>query len=488
MKVLFASAECVPYAKVGGLGDVAGALPKALAALGHDVRVLIPRYGSIATQDFDRHLAPLAVPLGGGQSWCGLHETALPGSTVPVYLLEHDALFGGSGVYEDDGALRGIARFGLLSRAAFQLCRYLQWTPDVIHVHDWPTAILPVMLNTCERGTEFDRTATVLTIHNIAHQPRFPAAAVEVLHVGWEQFKADGLEDHGEINPFKGGCYHATMLTTVSPTYAEEIRSSPGGNGLEHIMQFRAADLVGILNGIDERVWDPATDRHLPAHFDRTDLSGKTACKRIMQQQLGLEVRPEVPLLVVVSRLTPQKGIDVVVEVLDRLLEMDVQIAILGAGDPALEGVLRSRSQHGGGRFYAWVGYNERLAHWFEAAGDFFLMPSRFEPCGLNQMYSQRYGTLPIVRATGGLQDTVEQCDPKTRAGTGFKLDHLTPDSLVNTVRWAVDLFRQDPDLIRAMQIRGMNKDFGWTRAARSYQDVYHWSLERRRGAPWRPW
>jgi starch synthase len=479
VRILHASAECVPFAKVGGLGDVVGALPKALRAIGHDVRVVMPRYTSISTRDFERHLPPLGVPIGAGEAWCAVHESELPGSDVPIYFLEHDALFSGD-VYEGDDTMHGLARFGVLSRGALQLCRYLDWIPDVFHVHDWPTASLPIMLNTSERGTVFDRSASVLTIHNIAFQPRYPASGIDLLRLGWGVFRPDSLEDHGGINPFKGGCYHATMLTTVSPTYANEIRSEIGGGGLHDVMRFRGADLVGILNGIDEEVWNPATDRHLPAHFDSASLAGKAACKAALQAQIGLDVRSDVPLIAVVSRLTYQKGIDVVVDALDRILALDSQVVVLGAGDPGLEVALRSRSQLGGGRFFAWIGHHEPMAHRIEAGADFFLMPSRFEPCGLNQMYSQRYGTIPIVRATGGLEDTVDACDPERRTGTGFKLGELSTDNLVAAVRAALDIYRRDPGLVRAMQVAGMRRDFGWKSAARRYEQVYRWALERK--------
>ena len=460
-----------------------GALPKALTSMGHDVRVVMPRYGSIGTQTLDRHMAPLGVPLAGGEAWCAVHESVLPGSDVPIYFLEHDALFAGRQVYEDDGTVRGVARFGLLCRGALQLCRHLGWVPDVVHVHDWPTAALPVMLNTSERGTEFDRTASVLTIHNIAHQPRFPKEGIDVLGVGWDAFRSDGLEDHGEINLFKGGCYHATMLTTVSPTYAQEIRGPIGGGGLDGLMRFRGADLVGILNGIDEAVWNPAKDPYLFARYDKGDLTGKSICKAKLQERLGLDVDPLAPLFAVVSRLSFQKGIDVIVDALEEILGLGAQVAVLGSGDPALEHLLRVRSQSGGGRFFAWVGYHEPLAHQFEGGADFFLMPSRFEPCGLNQMYSQRYGTIPIVRATGGLDDTVEPCDRAAQTGTGFKMAELNRAALLRTVAEAIDVYRNDPMLIQAMRERGMSKNFGWGPAAQRYADVYRWGLERKAGS-----
>jgi starch synthase len=481
--VLFVASECSPYAKAGGLGDVVGALPAALRARGHDVRVVIPRYDTIPLDGFTRHDAPLAVPLGDGEAWSAVYETRQPGTDVPVYLLDHRELFGRGYLYDPPGgtAWDNLARFAFLSRGAFQLCRHLGWVPDVFHVHDWPTALVTMYLNTVEARGEFARSASVLTIHNLAHQARFPAWDWAATHVGWSVFNDQGVEDHRAVNVLKGGLYHATMLTAVSPRYAAEIRTPGGGAGLDGVLRFRGGDLVGILNGIDETVWDPSRDPSLAAHYSAEDLSGKAECKRALQREFGLAERADAPLIGVVSRLGEQKGTDVIAAALDGILALGAQVVVLGSGDTETERFLLDRSHHGGDRFRAWVGFNEALAHRIEAGSDLFLMPSRFEPCGLNQMYSQRYGTLPIVRATGGLDDTVENYDPQTGAGTGFKLWDLSPRSLVETVRWAVETYRDHPDAFRAMQVRAMRKRFGWGVAAERYGEVYRWAVERRR-------
>jgi starch synthase len=483
--VLFVAPECAPLAHVGGLGDVVAALPIALRQWGHDVRIVIPRYRFISTRELRRHEAPLGVPMGGAEAWCAVYETALAGADIPVYLLDHLALFDRGYVYAGPGGVAppdNLARFAFLSRAALQLCKYLAWTPDVVHVHDWPTALAPVYLNELEKspgpGT-LAGCATILTIHNLAHQGVFAPSDLGTSALPRQAVRDDGLLHDGRINLLKGGLYHATMLTTVSPRYSEEIRTPQGGDGLDAVLRFRSADLVGILNGIDERLWDPATDRALPARFTADDLQGKAECKRALQKELRLAQRSGDPLIGVVSRLTWQKGIDVVAQALDRILALGTQVVILGAGDPELEEFLRVRSLLGGDRFRMVAGYHEGLSHRIEAGCDLFLMPSRFEPCGLNQMYSQRYGTLPIVRATGGLDDTVEQCNEETGEGTGFKLWDLSPESLVDTVRWAVHVYRDNPTLFRAMQRRAMAKPFGWNKAARRYVDVYDWAVER---------
>lgn len=458
-----------------------GALPKALRALGHDARVLLPRYGHLDVSGFERHPNPIGVPLGLGPAWCSIYEGRLPGSEVPVYLLEHEAAFGAPRIYGgEERSLWGGVKYGLLSRAAFELARYLSWTPDVLHVHDWPTAWVPLMLNGPESRPPWYGVATVLTIHNLYHQPRFPPDVLEHLGLGLGEFKQDGLEDYGEVNPFKGGLYHATMLTTVSPRYSWEIRTPAGGCGLHTVTEFRAADLVGILNGIDEDVWNPATDPHLPARYTVDDLSGKAACKAALESTMGLDPEPNGPLIGMVSRLSPQKGLDVVAGGLERILASGARVVLLGSGDPDLVDRFRYLADRHRRRFGVWIGYNEPLAHLIEAGSDLFLMPSRFEPCGLNQLYSQRYGTLPIVHATGGLDDTVEQCDPSAMRGTGFKMYNLYEDALVNTVRWATDVYRYQPELIREMQRQSMSKRMGWEVAARRYIDVYGWALERK--------
>lgn len=483
ISILFVASECARFVKAGGLGDVVAALPAALRSLGHDARIVIPRYDVIPTQGLKRHAAPLGVPLGAGDAWSAVYETRLPGTDVPVYLLDHQQLFGRGYLYDPPGSIApdNLVRFGFLSRGALQLCKYLGWTPDVFHVHDWPSALLPVYLNTVEASGPLGRAATVLTIHNLAHQAKFHPGALPVVHVPWSEMRPDSLEDHGAVNPLKGGLYHATKLTAVSPRYAAEIQTPEGGAGLDGVMRFRAADMVGILNGIDERVWDPRTDPNVAARYDAHDLSGKVLCKRAIQSEMSLAQRPEVPLLGVVSRLSEQKGTDVLLAALPRILDLDTQVVILGSGDPAAEGYLHWRSHHGGDRFRAWIGFSEPLAHRIEAGADLFLMPSRFEPCGLNQMYSQRYGTLPIVRATGGLDDTVENYDEDTGAGTGFKLWDLSVDSLVDTVQWATETYRERPQHFRAMQRRAMQKSFGWEVAARKYAEVYAWAVAARR-------
>ena len=452
--------------------------------MGHEVCILLPKYQHIDVSTFEKLPSPIGVRLGSGTAWCAIYQGYLPGSAVRVYLLEHDAAYGKPFIYGDEGGtLWGGFKFGLLSLAAFEFTRWLGWKPDIVHVHDWPTAWVPVIANSREQ-VYAESIAHVLTIHNMAHQPKFPPDVLELLGVGRAYFREDGFEDFGQVNPFKAGLYHATMLTTVSPRYAHEIRSPALGGGLDRVAEFRAGDLVGILNGIDDNVWDPSRDIHIPARYSVHDLSGKSVCKAKLEAEMGLDSEPNGPLIGLISRLTWQKGLDIVSRTLERILATGARAILLGSGEPWLENQFRQHAERYRGRFAAQIGFSESLSHLIEAGCDLYLMPSRFEPCGLNQLYSQRYGTLPIVHATGGLEDTVEQCDHRAGTGTGFKMYSLHEESLVNTVRWAVNVYRKEPQLYRAMQEQSMKKDMGWDVAARNYVDVYRWALERKGLSP----
>jgi starch synthase len=480
LKILFATPECFPFAKAGGLGDVAGALPVALAARGHDVRIVMPRYRVTKKHPAERLAGALGVPFGPATLWTGVARGSLPTPnpkrSVPVYFIEHDQYFDRDGIYGDASGGYGdnLERYGLLSRASLELCRYLGFEPDVIHVHDWPTCLVPVYLDTVERGTSIARAATVITIHNMAYQGWFERRDYPQTGLPFEPRALSTLEMFGQINLLKAGISASTIVSTVSPTYAREIQTKDGGEGLDGLLRARGGDVIGVLNGIDDNTWSPELDKHIAAPFSDRDMSGKALCKAALQRELGLEERPDVPMIGVVSRLVSQKGIDVISDVLHRLLDLDVQIVILGSGDSAQEQRFREMSHHSRS-FRAWIGMNEGLAHRIEAGCDLFLMPSRYEPCGLNQMYSQRYGTLPIVRAVGGLDDTVENGE------TGFKLQDLTPDALVATVAWAVDTYRHAPARFRAMQLASMRKPMGWSHAAQQYEALYRLAMMRRR-------
>jgi starch synthase len=490
LSILFAASEAAPFAKEGGLGDVVGALPKYLAKLGHDVRVVIPRYYSVNIEKYGLKLLPgtLVVPMGIiGHQYCGVYEGRLPGSDVPIYFLEHEGYYGRAGLYQQDG--QGYPdndnRFVFLSKAALELCKMLSFTPDVIHAHDWHTAIIPALLNTTYLHDRYvGDAASLLTLHNMQHQGNFYPGLMEVLGIGWKHFTYLELEKDDQVNLLKGGIYHATLLNTVSEGYAREIQTPEFGWELEGAVRERSADLSGILNGVDYDEWDPATDHCIAASYTpRTVKKGKAVCKRDLQQRMGLPLRDDVPLFGVVSRMVKQKGTDLLAEALPRILEMDVQFVMVGNGEPWAHFYFGDIAAQYPEKFACHIGYDEPLAHKVEAGADFFVMPSAFEPCGLNQMYSLAYGTPPIVRATGGLEDSVENFDEQALTGDGFKFYNLNATALYDTVGWAVYTYFNNPKGLAALRKNGMRKRFTWDIAAGKYEVLYLEAIRRRRGA-----
>ncbi|MEN6399335.1 MAG: glycogen synthase GlgA [Rectinema sp.] len=480
MKILMVSSEAMPFAKSGGLGDAVTSLAKALSRLGHDVRILIPRYYFIDRKSLELLDGGMGVPIGTEEHWTAIYESVLPKSDVPVYFLDYEKYFGRSGVYGDSANqeyLDNPERFALLSRAAFQLCRKLRWIPDIMHVHDWPTSLVPVYLKTLEKESEFRDTASVLTIHNLGYQGVYPKEHFPFFRLDWEEFFGSGFEFHDAINLLKAGITTANCLSTVSPTYSREIQTPSQGFSLDGLLRHRSRDLVGILNGIDTEVWNPETDEYLPAHYSVDDLSGKAVCKLVLQETFGLPSDPTVPLFGIVTRLTDQKGIAEMFgpgygALPQVCANMDVQMAVLGSGDRWCEDEIRALSQRFA-NFKGRIGYDERLAHLIEAGSDFFIMPSRYEPCGLNQMYSLRYGTLPVVHRTGGLADTVENYCQDTGEGTGFMFDDLTPKALYNTVGWATWAWYNRQEHIDLMRFKAMTRDFSWEKSASEYTALY---------------
>lgn len=486
--ILFVSSECAPYAKVGGLADVVGALPKALLRMGHDARIVLPLYASI---DRERHgikfLHSSCVHMGNDEEqWVGVHEARLDGG-VPVWFVDYDRFFGRPGLYDEAGGEYGdnAFRFALLSKAATQICKDTGFIPDVVHAHDWPTALAPVFLKTWDRIlSPLSATASVLTIHNIGYQGVYHASAFPYIGVGWEHFIPERFEDHGKVNLLKAGVAFADALTTVSPAHAREILEPVGGMGLAPHLEARRADLTGILNGADYDHWNPETDPLIPAHYSLKDLSGKAACKVDLQRRMGLAGRPDWPLFGIVSRFAPQKGFGLLVECLqDALKQMLFQLVVLGTGDPWMEDYFRGLAAAWPGRVAFHAGFSNELSHWIEAGSDFFLMPSLYEPCGLNQMYSMKYGTLPVVRATGGLDDTVENYNEAAGSGTGFKFMEPTALALGNTIGWAVSTWFDRRPHIERLRRNAMQQDFSWEAAAAEYVKVYERAIAARRQA-----
>lgn len=463
MRVLHAATECFPYVKVGGLGDVMGSLPAALRSEGVDARLLLPGYrGVVQALPGGEVVRGYADLLGGGPA----QVRRVQGDRgVPLYLLECGFFDRPGGPYEDPGDSH--LRFAAFSRVAADLARQEDWRPDILHVHDWQAALAVAHL----AGELGDRPGTVLTVHNLAYQGIFDAEQLAPMGVSQDLFHMHGVECHGRINCLKGGLQLADRITTVSPTYAREIQAPAFGEGLEELLRHRAGALTGILNGIDRQVWDPARDPHLPAHFSVHRPSGRKICKNHLQREMGLDEAPERPLFGVVSRFTSQKGLDLVLENVGHLVGAGAQLAVLGSGDPVLEAGFQAAAASFPGQVALGRGYDEPLSRRIMAGADVILVPSRFEPCGLTQMYAMAYGALPLVRFTGGLADSV--VDAAHPDGTGFHFGEANGWVLGEALNRVLRCWHQEPRLWKAMQGRGMRLDQGWARSARAYLDVY---------------
>ncbi|MGH1437779.1 MAG: glycogen synthase GlgA [Lewinella sp.] len=487
LNIVFLASEGVPFVKTGGLADVVGALPKALQDLGHQVRIILPKYSKIDAAKFgmERFQESMGVWMGGGvQEWCAVDVAYIEGD-IPVYFIENWKFYERDGIYNDANNRDfndNPERYAFFTRAALQLCIDQQWPTDIVHSHDWQTALAPGYLKTWFRNEPIlSRAAGIFTIHNIQYQGNFPKTRWPYIGLGWENFTSDKYEDHDRINYLKGGIAFADMVNTVSPTYAFETKSSELGMGMNNQLNAKGDAYVGILNGVDYADWNPATDKYLPANYSPEDMAGKAECKRALQEMFGLEVNPDIPLVGVVSRFADQKGLDLLYGAIHGAVNrMKVQFIILGSGDKQLETAYMQLPAQYPGRIGTLIGYDNPKAHLIEAGSDFFAMPSRFEPCGLNQMYSLKYGTLPIVRATGGLADTVVQYNEQTGEGTGFKYTDNTPSAIVDVIGWAVSTFYDRKIHLDAMIQRAMTQDFGWLQSARQYETMYREALRRK--------
>ncbi|GHT73887.1 glycogen synthase [Spirochaetia bacterium] len=489
MKILMASSEVVPFAKTGGLADAVAALSLALADAGHEVRIVMPRYYGIDRGKLQQIKGELGVPVGGGEEWSAVYTTELPGSPkkypVQVYFIDHEKFFGRDGIYgvpSEPDFLDNPRRFTFFCRAVFQLCRKLAWFPDILHAHDWQAALVPVFLKHWDRpaspaGKEFANTKSVLTIHNLGYQGIYSKDNYNYTNMGWDVFYNAGFDDWNMMNLLKAGMYTADKLNTVSPNYARETRLQAHGFRLDGVLRFRGDDYSGILNGVDTTLWNPKSDTLIPQNYSAKDMTGKKAAKAALQKEFGLPVKPDVPVIGMVTRLTEQKGVGELFgpaygSAWSICQDMDLQLVLLGSGEAWCENEIRSLSSRLP-NFKAKIGYDEKGSHLIEAGSDFFLMPSRYEPCGLNQMYSLAYGTLPIVRNTGGLADTVQNYNQEEGAGTGFIFDDLTPQAIYNTVGWAVWAYYNKREQIEAMRLRGMEQNFSWDKSARKYVAMY---------------
>jgi len=471
------ASEAAPFAKVGGLGDFSSALTRYLGLAGHDVRLFMPAYGSIDWAGFERgrveFLRDIPLEIGGATlRFTGLYSF-LPGTSVQVYFIDCPELFDRPAVYTDDPD--EIVRFAFLSRATVECCQRMGWSPQVFHCNDWHTSLLPVYLRTTYSWDGLFRSSrTLLTIHNIGYQGVFAASALEEIGLQSERrlFGRENLQA-GRINLLETGIMNSDLVTTVSPTHAKEIQTASYGMGLDRLLRSRADRLVGILNGVDYQEWDPPHDELLPYSYTRDNLSGKARNKRSLLNDVSLPLTPRTPLIGMVTRLVEQKGIDLLPEVLPGLLERHpCRLAILGSGEERYEAFLFRLQERYPDRVFFYCGYNNELAHRIEAASDIYLMPSMYEPCGLNQMYSLRYGAVPVVRRTGGLADAVQPFDSATKEGTGFLFGPFTPLDLRRALEEALHTYAR-PRLWRRLIHNGMSQDFSWQKQVQKYVDLY---------------
>jgi starch synthase len=486
------ASEVAGFAKTGGLADVAAALPAALARMGHQVAVAMPLYASVRRSGapVERTGIVLPVPMGPRVLACRLFRSQLPGSDVPVYLIEHEPYFdrdgpgSGRGLYQiQSGGNRSdyadnAERFVFFSRAAMELAPHLGFTPEIIHANDWQTGLVPVFLAESYRNQPgYQKVRSVFTIHNIAYQGIFNRPVMNITGLPPALFNPAQLEFHGFLNFLKAGIVFADAVTTVSPTYAREVQRAEFGYGLEGLLSSLHSKLTGIVNGCDYEHWDPSADKHILVPYSpATVFENKPLCKADLQRRFGLPEEPKAPVLGVVARLVVQKGIDLIMSVAQGFIDLGCQLVLLGDGDLAYHQQVQAFKDRHPDRVGLFLGFNEGLAHVIEAGADLFLMPSRYEPCGLNQMYSLRYGTPPVVRATGGLADTVVNATLENLAdqrATGFAFNDYTPNALYETVKWALTLYRDRPADFRQIVLTGMAQDWSWNRSAAAYEALY---------------
>ena len=474
MHIAFVASECVPFSKTGGLADVVGALPQALAAMGHQVSVYLPRYRQTKLPDARTVVRSITVPFDDHYRFCSILSGG-DHSGVKFYFVEYppffdrDALYGTSaGDYPDNAE-----RFALFCRAALEASKILG-VPDVFHCHDWQSALVPLLLKTqYAEDPALRDAATVFTIHNMGYQGLFPPDTLPLLTLPWDLFTISKMEFFGNVNFLKGALVLSDFIATVSRKYSQEIQTTEFGFGLEGVLRDRAATVTGILNGVDYNEWSPQSDKFTAAKYSAQDLSGKLKCKQDLLNAFGVtNADLRLPVIGIVSRFAAQKGFDLISQVMDRLAREDMIMVALGAGDKAYEEMFLRLNKQFPQKIAVKVAYDNAIAHKIEAGSDMFLMPSRYEPCGLNQIYSLKYGTVPIVRATGGLDDTIEPWDARTGKGTGFKFSEYSGEALLLTIRQALSAFRDQHSWQQLMR-NGMAKDFSWNASAKEYVRVY---------------
>ncbi len=486
MKILLCASETVPFAKTGGLADVAGSLPKALAALGHDVRIVMPKYASVDEKRFraKQVIERLKVPFSDRREKASVWSSrAISG--VTTYFIDNPRLFRHGPLY---GHNNDAERFIFYQRAALEMLPSLDWIPEVIHCNDWQSGLIPLYLSRdgnnnstpVHRGETAEewkkRIATIYTVHNLGYQGNFPPDALQTAGLPISLFGPEGLEFYGAFSFMKAGLLYADLVTTVSPTYAQEIQTEEYGEKMEGVLRLRSRRLRGILNGLDYGVWDPSGDPHLASNYTADNPAEKAACKKALQSRLGLATK-DVPVIGLISRLAAQKGFDLLEELLPHLLKLEVQIVVLGLGEKPYEKLFKRAAKAYPEAVSVSLEFNEELAHQIYAGSDVFLMPSRYEPCGLGQLISLRYGTVPVVRATGGLADTVEDFDPATGKGNGFRFQEYSSVALLAAISRALLTYR-NKRVWKQLVKRGMKGDFSWQASAKRYEDIYQEAVE----------
>ncbi|HTX19427.1 MAG TPA: glycogen synthase GlgA [Bacteroidota bacterium] len=482
LNILFVSSEVEPFIKTGGLADVSGTLPQVIKDLGHEIRIIMPRYGSISERKFKLHdvirLKDIEVPLGKETRTANVNSSFIANvkSKVQVYFLANKEFYDRPGIYVNPDSKKDYAdndlRFIFFCRGVLETLKRLGWQPDIIHCNDWQTGLIPAYLRTIYAHDPFYKhIKSVFTIHNLAYQGAFPESSFEHTGLPASEFNKEGVEFYGKLNFMKAGLVYSDLITTVSEKYAEEICSSEEfGCGLEGVLQKRRSHLHGITNGIDYAVWNPETDEHIVKRYDARTLEGKLENKRELLSRFGLSYKENVPLFGIISRLVDQKGLDLIKEIADEFMKLDVQFVMLAAGEKKYQEYFESLHKKYSAKMGVYIGYNDELAHLIEAGCDMYLMPSRYEPCGLNQLYSLKYGTVPIVRATGGLEDTIQDVDGGT--GTGFKFTKYDSKELLKTIHRAHKAYH-DSALWKKIIRNGMAQDFSWESSARKYTNLY---------------
>jgi len=474
MHIAFAASECVPYSKTGGLADVVGALPAALAALGHQVSVYVPLYRQTHLDHPEPAVRSITIPFDDRYRFCSIVSGGRQ-SSVRFYFVDYppffdrEALYGTSaGDYPDNAE-----RFAMFCRAVLEASKVLG-VPDIFHCHDWQSALLPVLLNTqYAEDPAFREAVTVFTIHNMGYQGLFPPDTLPLLTLPWDLFTISKMEFFKQVNFLKGALVYADFVTTVSRRYAQEIQTAEFGFGLEGVLRDRSATVAGILNGVDYNEWSPPTDKFIAAPYSPQDLSGKAKCKQDLLATFNVpNADLRLPVIGIVSRFAAQKGFDLISQIMDRLAREEMIVVALGSGDKSYQEMFLRLNKQYPGKIAVKVAYDNALAHKIEAGSDMFLMPSKYEPCGLNQIYSLKYGTVPIVRATGGLDDTIEPWNPRTGRGTGFKFTEYNSEALMMTIKEALRVYR-DPAAWQTLVRNGMAKDFSWNASAREYVRIY---------------